>query len=305
MKKCVAIHKKSNMAFAPDQLVKCINKYSSKYMAILVISDAMRIVVDNNITAFENEFNQAEIIHFNNKNIPEINNIPQLIQYHSPPSYVNLDYNLGPKLVIAQYQATLPEYQDCKLVRNIIDIYENIFNPAYNESETIRIGFSPSNKHDSTAYESKGYYRTINALNNIKSRYNNVEIDIIEGVPLRNCLQRKAKCDIIIDECATKSYHRSGLEGLAMGKLTICSLGDEVKEILQKASRAPEINNRMPFYNIWIDDLERQLEGIINNGKPFIIAEGKKRRIWMEQYWNPKDIVNEYEQIYDAILTKR
>jgi hypothetical protein len=97
----------------------------------------------------------------------------------------------------------------------------------------------------------------------------------------------------------TKSYHRSGLEGLALGKLTICSLGSDVETIMKAASGAPTI----PFVNVWIGDLEKRLSEIIKaNDIQNILTIGEDNRKWMEKYWNPKTIVNEFIKIYKKNL---
>ena len=126
------------------------------------------------------------------------------------------------------------------------------------------------------------------------SKLKNVECDIITNETLNECIKRKAKCNIIIDECVTESYHRSGLEGLALGKMTICSFGNKVENIIKETCGCDKI----PFENIWIDSLENNLLKIINLGSDFINNKGIENRLWMEKYWNPLDITNEYINYY-------
>ena len=126
----------------------------------------------------------------------------------------------------------------------------------------------------------------------------NIEYDIIINVPLNECLKRKSKCNIIIDECVTSSYHRSGLEGLALGKMTICSIGKEVEKVIKDTCGCDNI----PFENIWIDNLENELIKIIDLGREYINNKGEENKKWMERYWNPIDIANEYINYYEEIL---
>ena len=39
----------------------------------------------------------------------------------------------------------------------------------------------------------------------------------------------------------------------------------------------------------------------IKKGREYIIEEGKKSREWMEKYWHPQDITNEFIDIYKNI----
>ena len=55
------------------------------------------------------------------------------------------------------------------------------------------------------------------------------------------------------------------------------------------------------FHNIWIDNLEDFLNKTIEKGREYIIEEGKKSREWMEKYWHPQDITNEFIDIYKNI----
>lgn len=305
--KTVYHYKLTSVACAPDELVMSINKYSSKYMAKLLFNseethDSVHghsILIDDEnvpVTRDITELQNADLIHFHNKSV-DINK-PKVIQYHSPPhqSYVDLDF-VGKKLVIAQYHATL--YSDCNIVRNIIDYNSSEYN-INNVYDKIRIGFSPSVKlsRGNRAHESKGWIETEEILTKLQNKYN-IEIDIIHDVSLSECLKRKSLCNIIIDECVTNSYHRSGLEGLALGKMTICSLDTAVSNILKTVANSPTI----PFENVWIENLESYLESIIiKNDISAIVNKGIESRTWIETYWNPKNIVAEFENIYDKIL---
>jgi len=238
-----------------------------------------------------------DIVHFHN--CWTETNKPAVIQYHSEPvpSRVQLDCPYK-KLVIAQYHATLPEYADCTVVRNAID-FERLEYALVDILDGIRIGFSPSTKRRLSSWFDKGYEKTLQILQRIKKARPAIEYDIITDVTLEECLHRKSLCNIIIDECITPSYHRSGLEGLALGKMTICSLSSDVTDVLLKASGAPNC----PFLNVGINELEEYLIMLIDNLTiEDIVSQGRRNRTWMEKYWHPRDIVMEFRSVYEDLL---
>ena len=276
----IAHYKRTKIASAPDELVNAINKYTPHKAELF-----------HNIIPRE----KFDIVHLHNRVMP-IKGNKKVIQYHSEPNMVDLTTNI-PGLVIAQYHATLREYSKCNIVRNIIDFNQQLYDPNI-VTNKIRIGFSPSRKKKFGKWHNKGFDETSAILMQIQRDYPDVEVDIITDVPLDECLIRKNNCNIIIDECVTSSYHRSGLEGLALGKLTICSIDDKVDKVL-KDSSGSDVN---PFENIWINQLRLELSKIIDfGGIDFILERGKESRRWIEEYWQPEQVINEYIKIYENL----
>jgi hypothetical protein len=279
-------YKQTNIAQAPDELSKCINKYSSKYQSqVYGFGRSGQLPRD------------ANVYHIHNKDIDTFGR-PKIIQYHSEPHMVSLNpTRTSRKLVISQYHATLPEFSRCTHVRNVIDFNS----PEYKISpvnKKVRIGFSPSRTTKMGNWHDKGYPQTIGILKKIATKYSNsVEIDIITGVSLPECIRRKSLCNILIDECVTASYHRSGLEGLALGKVTICSFSPAVEKVFLESCGS----HMNPFVNVWINSLESKLEELIKSGPDQLYSDGLQNRTWMEAYWSPEEIVSEYTEIYDSL----
>lgn len=264
-------YKKSPIAMAPDEIAKAINKYTSHTS-----------FVDSQIHL------EANLIHFHNTWTATTKR--QLITYHSEPERVNRDYSHF-KSVIAQYHATLPEYEGFHPIRNIIDFNQKIY--ELYQPEKIRIGFSPSVKTKVNEWYNKGYEETKEILEEVRNLMG-VEIDIIHGVPLSEAIERKQKCSIVIDECVTKSYHRSSLEGLALGKMTICSIGDDVQEIVKKVS-----GDYLPVENVEIGRLKTFLiEAVQKFTATDLFEIGKERRFWMEEHWSPESVIQDYLKVY-------
>ena len=285
----IAHYKATPLAWAPDALSDAINRYSPHQSAVYTDPKAARR-------------SGADLVHFHNVFFPVAQ--PACIQYHSPPDYKNLmhwqDHPSVPamRLVIAQYHATLPEFADCRIVRNVLDWRRDEFRPR--KAAALRIGYSPSCKERRGQWWDKGYERTVAILRSVAREVPGVEVDVITDTPLPECLRRKAACLVVIDECVTGSYHRSALEGTALGKYTICWLSPEVRRVLAKASGSKLL---VPFHSVPIDKLEEHLVRLCcEKSAEEIRRIGAFARWWMETHWRPEDIVAEYCGIYQEVL---
>lgn len=281
----IAHYKPTAIAKAPEAISDIINKYTNHSSYVIGYSYPKKTLIP-----------KTDIVHNHNRLIETDKKC--VIQFHSEPfrGELNAPY---PKLVIAQYHATLPEYRNCKIVRNPVDLYDLQFIPKY-QSDVIRIGYSPSTLKPETIWADKGYIETVPILKELKNIYKDkIEIDIIINVPLDECLKRKSLCNIFIDEVKTPSYHRSGLESLAMGIATICSIGDQVEKVLLSSSGA----NNNPFISVYAQDLKSKLIELIESGLGSIMNIGYDNRIWMEKHWDPAVIADEYIKIYENTLT--
>lgn len=270
-------YKEKTIANAPDELARCINRYTPH----------------TSFVSKEINLSNIDILHFHNQ-YKKVNFPTSLIQFHSEPTKAKLDFP-GQKIVISQYHATLSEYSKYYRVRNIIDFETSLYQPR--KTKKINICYSPSTKSN-TGWNNKGYTETVEILQLLKEKYKDIiDVHILISLPYEEVLQIKSNSSIIIDECVTKSYHKNALEGLAMGKVTICSIGEDVQEIVKQ-----EAGDYLPVENIWIDKLEEYLENTIQNSSSEELYEkGLKNREWMEQYWHPKDVLKKYLQIYEEI----
>ena len=281
----IAHYKQTPIAQAPEAISEIINRYTDHNSYVFGYS-----YPDKSVDC------SSSLVHSHNRIFDST--FPSIILYHSEPFRVQLD-TYARKTVIAQYHATLKEYSDCLVVRNPIDIYNEMFLPLYTDKGPIRIAYSPSTLKPESKWADKGYKETVPILLRLKEEYKDkLEIDIIVDVSLEECLKRKSQCHIFIDEVKTPSYHRSGLEALAMGKVVICSLGPLVKKTLLAHSRAPS----SPYDSVDIDNLESYISELIQLGTSKLIAKGLKNRLWMEKYWNPIAIASEYIDIYEKLL---
>jgi hypothetical protein len=283
----IAHFKNTPIAWAPEAVCKVINKYTDHYSFVFGFQSTRKITAD------------TDLVHHHNK-VGPLHTNSNIIQYHSEPFRTAWNVPMR-RLVIAQWPALFDEFSTCKLVRNPIDLFSDEFIPKYFEDK-IRIGYSPSINNQNSMWHDKGFSETVAILNYISGKYKDkVEIDIIFGVSLSECLQRKSICNIFIDEVVTDSYHRSGLESLAMGIATICSVGENIEKIMLNCSGAKTI----PFINVRMCELSACLAKLIEMGLPSLLEIGINARVWMERYWHPETIANEYITYYDYFMEKR
>lgn len=297
--------KGSNLAWAPDAIAEATNRWTDHVAYVYQVyddekSDDVRHFVDQYSNGSVNPIALRgwDIVHFHNK--PRLDtDIPSLILYHSEPGpRVDLTYDRGPKYVVAQYQMMLPEYADCTPMRNIINFVDNPLYDPIDIRDKIRVAYSPSILEAENKWYDKGARETIPILERLKAKYpDRFDFDLIHGVPLGECLARKRMCNIVIDECVTGSYHRSGLEGLAMDKLTITGpFSLDFERLLEVVAGAPS----PPVFNeVHISNLEECLTAIMDAATLFDYPP--YRRQWMEKHWHPRDIalqwVNEYRKV--------
>ncbi len=257
------------LAGAPAALAQAINKHTEHQAFISCEKDT-----------------DADVLHFNNSFFNTYK--PAVIQYHSEPRWkdVMLDCPYR-KLVNAQYHMFLPEYRNCKPVRQVINFDE----PEWDLMPVGQnvIGYSPTSRSKVGQWHDKGYERTVEILHNMHERLG-YDFDVIENVSYEECIQRKRRCSILIDECVTGSYHRSALEAVALGKIAICNLSEE----LQDWFRLRFGSN--PFR---IADMNSLPAALIRTHYSGCFSSN---RFWMIKNWHPRDVAAEYIEIYKEVL---
>ncbi|MEO8383038.1 MAG: galactosyltransferase-related protein [Acidobacteriota bacterium] len=194
-----------------------------------------------------------------------------------------------PGLVVAQYQATLPEFAGWTAVPNPLPWWEPAFQPEA-KSGPVTIAFTPSGRHERYEpghrlyWHAKGYATTMAVLDRLAARHE-VRIDAIRGRQITHAaaLAAKRRAHIVIDECVTGSYHRNSLEGLAAGCVVVNGIGilPAVADVLRDVSETSEI----PFTPATLDDLEEVLELLIAGGAAEMVATGDRNRRWLEGHW--------------------
>jgi hypothetical protein len=196
-----------------------------------------------------------------------------------------------PGLVVAQYQATLPEFTSWIPVPNPVPLWETAFRPLP-KPDVVTICFTPNGAHEQYPpghrlfWHAKGATTTLAVLDRL-ARELPIRLEVLRGrtVPHAEALAMKRRAHIVIDECVTGSYHRNSLEGLAAGCTVVNGVGllPGVAEMLQRC--APD-SDHSPFVFATLETLEAVLRELIVCGAAALAEAGCANRAWIERHWN-------------------
>ena len=223
--------------------------------------------------------------------------IPTIGVYHSQPNARHtcraLEGDGWPFGVIGQWEERL--YPGSWPLPNLLPLEHEWFQPK-DKPKKIRIAYSPSNR-TGRGWDNKGYSETVPIL---ESLGDGVDIDIIEGAALCQCLARKATAHIVIDEVVTGAYHRSSLEGLALGCVVVNNCDDRCSELIRHMS-----GREHPFVTSDVSGLRATLEGLIALGPAKLARMGYRNRLWAEYAWDTEHLFERnFQPLIDAAMKK-
>ena len=119
------------------------------------------------------------------------------------------------------------------------------------------------------------------------------------GAPLEDCLARKSTAHINIDECVTGAYHRSSLEGLALGCVVLNNCDWQCDQLIRQMTGGV----RHPFITCKIGDLRAILQCLIAKGPGKLASIGERMRSWIEYAWSPEELIQRnYKPLMDAAV---
>ena len=205
-----------------------------------------------------------------------------------------------PSVVIAQFHERY--YPNSLVVPNIVPINDEPYSPAKHRIGK-RVGFAPSSNNSAwnpivfSRWNTKGAPEILSLLGKIQRQIPNVEIDHIFNVPHEDCLQRKNRCGIFIDDLITGSYHLSSLESLAMGIPTLAYLDPRTLRTVQDITGSLD----HPWVNCRLEEAFEYLSELLRNN---VLRRdlGQRSRSWMETYWHEQRMIKYYTEAYESLL---
>lgn len=121
------------------------------------------------------------------------------------------------------------------------------------DSERIIIAHAPTNR------AVKSTSKVIDAVQRLRRRFPAVELDIIEGVPWEECLRRKARATIFVDQLVL-GYGNNAVECMAMGIPVVAGTADAAVR-----QRMIDHIGHLPYVEATPWDLEKRLEALVTS----------------------------------------
>ena len=149
--------------------------------------------------------------------------------------------------------------------------------------------------HAPTNREAKGSYFILKALEKLKTRYNNIEIQIIENIPNQKAIELYEKADIVIDQVLIGWYGGFGVEVMKMGKpLGVFIREEDLKFIPNQMAK----DLKESIININPRNIEEKLSELIEN--PKLLKHISNSGIQYVKKWhNPTYIANQVKSYYE------
>ena len=232
--------------------------------------------------------------------------------YHSHPDNCNLSmiHRGIPAYVVNQFQALAFEARGLPHtpIRNVIP-FDAPFWPKLKDTGNPKfiVGWAPTTRQPQQGargtrgwYDTKGFDVTQPVLDKWATERKSRELTIMEGIEARQCLQWKSECDVLIDEMVTGSFHRSTLEGLALGIPTIVHLDPRIDEritALAGGDEMPVVRCNGP------DDLPAKLAELEAMKRKDRRQLGVAGREWMQRHWDPCTIAKEFAATLHSLPT--
>jgi hypothetical protein len=212
-----------------------------------------------------------------------------------------------PKLVVGQYQATLPEFADWTVVPNPIPLAEPAYTPQPKPAQ-VTICYTPFGRHERYPqghrlyWHAKGYDTTMRVLDDL-ARRRGVRLEVVRDHQISHAaaLDMKRRSHIVIDECVTGSYHRNSLEGLALGCVVVNGVG-LLPGVGESFLRCAPGSGELPFVCSGLDTLEEVLAGLVDRGAGALADAGQCNRAWMERHW---DFASQWTRAWEGAVLGR
>ena len=165
------------------------------------------------------------------------------------------------------------------------------FTPVFPElyTKTIKIVHAPSKR------DIKGTKYVLEAYDELRRKYNNIELVLVEGKTQKDAFEIYKTADIIVDQLFAGTYGVFAIESMAMGKPVITYISEEMKRKL------PE---ELPIVSGNMHTVKDAIEKLILDGQ-LRRQKGIAGREYVENYHNYKYVAYVLRDIYYGLSTPR
>jgi glycosyltransferase involved in cell wall biosynthesis len=143
----------------------------------------------------------------------------------------------------------------------------------------------------------KGTAIILEAFKRLRSEYAHKADFVAEGnMPFEEFRQVLVKADIVVDQTTSYSYGMTAVFAMAMGKVVLSGLEDEVRESRYAFYRECPIINVRPS----VEDVEFRLRQLLDN-RSQLSELGSTARHFAETYHDCVKVARQYIEVYSAL----
>ncbi len=154
-----------------------------------------------------------------------------------------------------------------------VDLDDARYQPAYPSPEPgspLRVAHAPNHRHF------KGTDDLIKAVESLRGRGVDVELDLIENLTNDEALARYRAADVVFDQCLIGFHGYFALEAMALGKPVLCFIRDRADLL------APD---ECPIINVRPETIAEMLEPLANDRRQ-LESLGQAGRAYIERYYS-------------------
>lgn len=235
------------------------------------------------------------VMHHWGSDVRTVKNVKELNPYPLPPGY-HTDEQIHENLLFSSKYIKSAIVQDAEMANHVKDYYEYVyilplacsisnFTPDYpGKNEVPVIIHAPTNR------EFKGSEQIEAAIEKIKDT-NSFTYQVVEKKSHKEALAMYISSDIIIDQILCGSYGMLSVEAMAMGKVVVAYIRDDVKKNFPKD---------LPIVIASPDNLAEVLNDLLKDKKR-MSEIGKAGRRYVEKYHASEVVADYLIKIYDKL----
>ncbi|UCG53528.1 MAG: hypothetical protein JSW58_08220 [Candidatus Latescibacterota bacterium] len=174
-----------------------------------------------------------------------------------------------------------------EVIPNLITANDELHVPLDDEKRSTHVVFAPSTVNPN-APNPKGVEEVKRAC-----KAYGLTLDVVFRKSFEECMMRKQRAMVGVDEVITGMYHRSGLEFLSQGVPCFTALNEFGETALKKATGADWV----PFEKTTPKELGRDMRALLHDGD-LRRGQGRKARQWIETYYAPQVLIERHLEVY-------
>lgn len=272
----------------------------------------VKLKIPNECPELIEEIKKADIIHIHNSpplayHSPTwelMREKPIVLQLHSPPGIsdhgfkvVSGHLKISKLLVIAQYQAVELKYDNMIVMRNIVDINHEMLRPIIIKNSPPIITYTPTNikKKEKAGWAYKSVKEVMPVLESM-GKNNMCKFVYFHGKSWLESLKLRQQANVHIDEISSGSYHLGSLEALSQGTVTVAHIADWMEKVIKEKTGC----DWLPWVEAGPRNFQLVITSLVKDQDKLLERQHQSRK-WMEQYWSPEKILNDYMGVYNSL----